>query len=150
MKFVKLHLEVEEVTDINVRPWLIGQLPRSQSFNASSGNAFLGAIYFLSTVNLLIVNTTFPTCVCLYVLIYPKTSQTVIHLVAHPNIMSLIPLPMFIDLPLKPTDPPNSAWGLWSKNGFDDQLGSLNYLTDDLVLRIMRDEIRTGKRMGLK
>jgi hypothetical protein len=82
--------------------------------------------------------------VCLYVLIYPKSSQTVI------NIMSLIPLPKFIDLPLKPTDPPNSAWGLWSKNGFDDQLGSLNYLTDDLVLRTMREEIRTGKRMGLK
>jgi len=64
--------------------------------------------------------------------------------------MSLISLPKFIDLPLKPTDPPNSAWGLWSKNGFDDQLGSLNYLTDDLVLRTMREEIRTGKRMGLK
>ncbi|KAK2806911.1 hypothetical protein FQN51_005711 [Onygenales sp. PD_10] len=63
--------------------------------------------------------------------------------------MSLIPLPKFSDLPLREGDPPNSAWGLWSSNGHRDQLGSLNYLTDELVLNATKKEIRTGKRVGL-
>lgn len=64
--------------------------------------------------------------------------------------MSLIPLPKFSELPLNKDDPPNSAWGLWGKNGLDDQLGTLNYLTDALVLKTMKEEIQTGKRVGLK
>jgi len=36
-----------------------------------------------------------------------------------------------------------SAWGLY---GSDDQLGTLNRLTDDLVQRTARHEIQTGSR----
>jgi hypothetical protein len=64
--------------------------------------------------------------------------------------MSLFPLPKLSDLPLAKGNPPNSAWGLWSKNGYDDQLGSLNYLTKDLVLKTAKEEIQTGERVGLK
>jgi hypothetical protein len=64
--------------------------------------------------------------------------------------MSLIPLPKFTELPLRKGEPANSAWGLWSQNGFSDELGSLNYLTDELVLKTMKKEIQTGKRIGLK
>jgi hypothetical protein len=64
--------------------------------------------------------------------------------------MSLIPLPSFADLPLRKGDPPNSAWGLWTQHGFDEQLGALNYLTDNLVKRTVQEEVKTGKRVGLK
>ncbi|PMD43102.1 hypothetical protein L207DRAFT_563864 [Hyaloscypha variabilis F] len=63
--------------------------------------------------------------------------------------MSLIPLPSFADLPLRIGDPPNSAWGLWTEHGFDDQLGALNYLTDDLAKKTIQEEVKTGKRVGL-
>lgn len=66
------------------------------------------------------------------------------------NSMSLIPLPTLDELPLSPDNPPNSFWGAWSKNGFDDQLGSLNYLTDEHVLKSMKKEVITGVRVGLK
>lgn len=60
-----------------------------------------------------------------------------------------VPLPSFEQLPLNKDDPPNSAWGLW-----DDlkhtSLGSLNYLTDDLVLKTFREEVKTGERTGLE
>ena len=55
-------------------------------------------------------------------------------------------LPAFKELPLRKGDPPFSAWGLWE----NDQLGALNYLTDELVLKTAKDEIRTGLRVGLK
>ena len=61
-----------------------------------------------------------------------------------------ITLPKFSDLPLKPNDPPNSAWGLWSQHGFDEQLGALNYLQDEIVKKTVKEEIQTGKRVGLK
>jgi hypothetical protein len=64
--------------------------------------------------------------------------------------MPLIPLPKLTELPLKDGEPAHSAWGLWSKSGFSDELGSLNYLTDELVLKTMKEEIQTGKRVGLK
>lgn len=59
------------------------------------------------------------------------------------------PLPDFVDLPLNENDPPHSAWGLWndSKNA---SLGSLNYLTDDVVLETTREEVKTGERVGLE
>lgn len=59
------------------------------------------------------------------------------------------PLPSFKELPLQDGDPPNSAWGLWG-DGPDSALGSLNYLTDDLLLRTVKEEIKTGERVGLK
>lgn len=61
----------------------------------------------------------------------------------------LNPLPSFNQLPLREGDPPNSAWGLWG-DGLDSALGSLNYLTNDLVLRAIQEEIKTGERVGLK
>ena len=40
-------------------------------------------------------------------------------------------LPRFSDLPLNKADPRLSAWGLYGK---DDQLGTLNRLTEEVVL----------------
>jgi hypothetical protein len=57
------------------------------------------------------------------------------------------PLPPLSSLPLRPGDPPRSAWGRWGK---DDQLGTLNYLTVELVQKTIRGEIKTGHRVGLK
>lgn len=54
--------------------------------------------------------------------------------------------PSFDDLPLRPGDPPHSAWGLWKSPA----LGALNYLTDDVVLKATQEEIRTGERITLK
>ena len=52
-------------------------------------------------------------------------------------------IPRFADLPLRKGDPPYSAWGLY---GHNDELGTLNRLTDELVARTAREEIRSGKR----
>lgn len=52
-------------------------------------------------------------------------------------------LPTFSELPLRRGDPPYSAWGLY---GEDDQLGALNRLTDELVKKSAREEIRSGVR----
>ncbi|OBT81736.1 hypothetical protein VE02_08887 [Pseudogymnoascus sp. 03VT05] len=56
------------------------------------------------------------------------------------------PLPPLSSLPLRPGDPPRSAWGRWGK---EDQLGTLNYLTDELVQKTIQGEIKTGQRVGL-
>lgn len=37
-------------------------------------------------------------------------------------------LPSYRELPVRPDAPPGSSWGLW---GDDDQLGTLNLLTDE-------------------
>ena len=58
---------------------------------------------------------------------------------------STIRIPSFSELPLRKDDPPHSAWGLY---GEDDQLGTLNRLTDETVLRSARDEIRSGFRFA--
>ena len=55
-------------------------------------------------------------------------------------------VPDLHELPLGKNDPPYSAWGLWENK----ELGALNYLTEELVLKTAREEIRTGKRVGLK
>ncbi|KAF1987337.1 hypothetical protein K402DRAFT_376071 [Aulographum hederae CBS 113979] len=54
-------------------------------------------------------------------------------------------IPKFSDLPLNKGDPRWSAWGLYGK---DDQLGTLNRLTDDVV-KAASSEIRTGTRISL-
>jgi hypothetical protein len=59
------------------------------------------------------------------------------------------PLPAFTDLPLHEADPPNSAWGLWD-DANDASLGSLNYLTDEIVLKTTKEEVKTGIRVGLE
>jgi len=56
-------------------------------------------------------------------------------------------IPSFDELPLRSGDPPFSAWGLWPG---EPGLGSLNHLTDALVLQTANEEIRTGRRVGLK
>lgn len=58
-------------------------------------------------------------------------------------------LPRFDELPLRDGDPPNSAWGLWG-DGPGSSLGSLNYLTDELVQRTIKEEVKTGERVCLK
>lgn len=59
------------------------------------------------------------------------------------------PFPSFDQLPLREGDPPNSAWGLWGR-GPESALGSLNYLTNELVLKTIKEEVKTGERVGLK
>ena len=53
--------------------------------------------------------------------------------------------PAFSDLPLNKGDPYLSAWGLWGK---DDELGTLNLLTDEVV-RAAASEIKDGVRINL-
>jgi hypothetical protein len=53
--------------------------------------------------------------------------------------------PAFEALPLREGDPPFSAWGLY---GMDDELGTLNLLTPDVVAEAAR-EVQTGVRIGL-
>ncbi|CAK7224537.1 hypothetical protein SCUCBS95973_005550 [Sporothrix curviconia] len=55
-------------------------------------------------------------------------------------------IPAFEELPLRREDPPYSAWGLYGK---DDELGTLNRLTDAVVVAAAQSEIRTGKRFCL-
>jgi hypothetical protein len=56
------------------------------------------------------------------------------------------PIPAFDDLPLRSGDPHHSAWGLWK----DPALGALNHLTDEVVLRAAKEELRTGERVTMK
>lgn len=55
------------------------------------------------------------------------------------------PFPRFSELPLDPSHPPHSAWGIW---GADDELGTLNHLTAERTLEAAM-EIRNGTRVGL-
>ena len=54
--------------------------------------------------------------------------------------------PKFDDLPLSPGDPKGSAWGLYGK---DDELGTLNLITADVV-REAATEIKRGIVVPLK
>jgi hypothetical protein len=53
--------------------------------------------------------------------------------------------PKFTELPLDPSHPPHTAWGLW---GMDDELGTLNHLTEERTVAAAK-EIKTGKRFGI-
>lgn len=55
-------------------------------------------------------------------------------------------VPDFDDLPLRKTDPPYSAWGLY---GDKDELGFLNRLTAERVASAANNEIKTGQRLVL-
>jgi hypothetical protein len=61
--------------------------------------------------------------------------------------MASQPHPDFNDLPLDKNGPRGNAWGLW---GPDDQLGTLNYLNDDVISQAARENIKTGSRLSLK
>ncbi|KAG4286164.1 hypothetical protein FPRO06_07424 [Fusarium proliferatum] len=54
--------------------------------------------------------------------------------------------PDFDLLPLDKTGPRGNAWGLWGK---DDQLGTLNHLTDEVVGQAARENFKTGTRLSL-
>ncbi|KAH8844422.1 hypothetical protein MCOR27_011467 [Pyricularia oryzae] len=54
--------------------------------------------------------------------------------------------PAFNDLPFDKKGPIGNAWGLW---GPEDQLGTLNLLTDEIVARAARENILTGQRISL-
>lgn len=53
----------------------------------------------------------------------------------------------FDALPLDKSGPHGNAWGKW---GLEDQLGTLNYLTQDVVAKAAQDCIKTGQRVSLK
>lgn len=53
--------------------------------------------------------------------------------------------PSFSSLPLKEGDPHHSAWGLW---GPDDQVGTLNFLTEENTLAAVK-EVKEGVRVNL-
>ncbi|KAM5344643.1 hypothetical protein ACJ41O_013178 [Fusarium nematophilum] len=54
--------------------------------------------------------------------------------------------PSFDSLPLDRNGPHGNAWGLW---GPDDQLGTLNLLTDEVVSKAAAENIKTGSRVSL-
>ncbi|RMJ03317.1 hypothetical protein CDV36_015156 [Fusarium kuroshium] len=54
--------------------------------------------------------------------------------------------PSFDSLPLDKNGPHGNAWGLW---GSDDQLGTLNLLTDEVVSEAAKENIKTGSRVSL-
>ena len=56
--------------------------------------------------------------------------------------MSIPKQPKFSELPLNKGDPPHSAWGLYGK---DDELGTLNRLTPEVVVEAAK-EIQSGIR----
>ena len=64
---------------------------------------------------------------------------------ASPSAHKLIDL-SFSCLPLKPDGPPYNAWGRFGTN---DQIGTLNLLTPNVVAAAARVEIRTGVRVSL-
>jgi hypothetical protein len=60
-----------------------------------------------------------------------------------PTTLSKNGIPAFEDLPLRKEDPFLSAWGLYGK---DDELGTLNRLTNEKVVSAAQAEITTGVR----
>lgn len=54
--------------------------------------------------------------------------------------------PAFQDLPLQRPGPVGNAWTLW---GPEDELGTLNHLTADVVQQAAKEEIITGERVSL-
>lgn len=62
------------------------------------------------------------------------------------QVMTTRSRPAFSELPLNKGDPWLSAWGLWGK---DDQLGTLNFLTEEVVREAAKTEIKEGVRIGL-
>ncbi|KAH7020883.1 uncharacterized protein B0I36DRAFT_333349, partial [Microdochium trichocladiopsis] len=54
--------------------------------------------------------------------------------------------PSFSQLPLDKNGPRLNAWGLW---GPDDQLGTLNLLTEDVIAKAAAENIKSGVRVSL-
>jgi hypothetical protein len=60
--------------------------------------------------------------------------------------ISKLARPAFNELPLRKGDPKGSAWQFWGK---DDELGSLNLITDE-VSRAAAAEVSLGRSINLK
>lgn len=58
-------------------------------------------------------------------------------------------LPAWKDIPEVPGMPKGCAWGLFDKDGQRDQVGTLNLLTPETVLRA-KEEIVHGETVCLK
>lgn len=58
-------------------------------------------------------------------------------------------LPKYANLPPVPGMPPGCAWGIWDADGVKDQIGSLNLLTPENILKA-KEEIQTGVSVSLK
>lgn len=63
----------------------------------------------------------------------------------HSIMSSSKPIPKFSELPVDKNGPHHNAWGLYGK---DDELGTLNRLTDDVV-KAAASEIQTGARVSI-
>lgn len=74
-------------------------------------------------------------------------NDAIIHVMKVSNNMTSRNYPKFSDLPLHKDGPHGNAWGLW---GPDDQLGTLNLLTDDVIAKAASENIITGQRISLK
>jgi hypothetical protein len=55
-------------------------------------------------------------------------------------------IPPFLPLPPNANHPPHPAWAVLGEN---DELRTLNHLTNDIVVTVAREEVRTGTRVGL-
>jgi hypothetical protein len=53
-------------------------------------------------------------------------------------------VPQFKDLPIRSDAPPGSAWGVFDQGARRDVLGTLNFITPEVVVAT-REEIRTGE-----
>lgn len=58
-------------------------------------------------------------------------------------------VPSYKELPVKSDAPAGSAWGVFDKNGKRDALGTLNFITQEAVVRA-KEEIQTGESVALK
>ena len=77
-------------------------------------------------------------------LVQRKPHETLVLVTATPD--RDMPRPRFDDLPLSPNDPKGSAWGLYGK---DDELGTLNLITEDVVKAAVK-EVKHGIVVPLK
>lgn len=58
-------------------------------------------------------------------------------------------LPEWEDIPKAPGLPQGCAWGLFDRNGERDQVGTLNLLTPEVILKA-KEEIKSGESVCLK
>ncbi|CAG8325293.1 unnamed protein product [Penicillium salamii] len=75
----------------------------------------------------------------------PKDGYHTAKSIANANMTAYVTRPRFDDLPLHPSHPKGSAWGLW---GAEDERGTLNLLTEDVV-RAASSEVSLGKVVSL-
>ena len=57
-------------------------------------------------------------------------------------------VPSYAELPAVPDMPHGCTWGLWDKDGHQDEIGTLNLLTPSVV-RAAKDEIQHGRSFAI-